>query len=75
VNGAAQVARAGTGVKVGTYDERNRLWSDGDYTYGHSPRGGVVGYGLTVDDINTCYEGAIGAHAFQWTGTSRRSTH
>jgi RHS repeat-associated protein len=33
--------RVRAGDKSATYDERNRLLSDGDYTYGYSPRGTV----------------------------------
>ncbi|MER5464198.1 polymorphic toxin-type HINT domain-containing protein [Streptomyces sp. NPDC002668] len=31
--------RVKNGSKTATYDERNRLLSDGDYTYDHTPRG------------------------------------
>ncbi|MFF3403786.1 polymorphic toxin-type HINT domain-containing protein [Streptomyces sp. NPDC002659] len=31
--------RVKNGAKTATYDERNRLLSDGDYTYDHTPRG------------------------------------
>ncbi|MFE7135688.1 polymorphic toxin-type HINT domain-containing protein, partial [Streptomyces sp. NPDC057638] len=31
--------RIRNGTKTATYDERNRLLSDGDYTYDHTPRG------------------------------------
>ncbi|NUT52811.1 MAG: DNRLRE domain-containing protein [Saccharothrix sp.] len=31
--------RTKAGAKAATYDERNRLLSDGDYTYAYSPRG------------------------------------
>ncbi|WP_264935912.1 hypothetical protein, partial [Streptomyces sp. A012304] len=31
--------RVKNGTKTATFDERNRLLSDGDYTYDHTPRG------------------------------------
>ncbi|MEO6086133.1 MAG: RHS repeat-associated core domain-containing protein, partial [Umezawaea sp.] len=35
--------RTKAGAKTSTYDERNRLLSDGDYTYSYSPRGTLAG--------------------------------
>ncbi|MCE7006676.1 DUF6531 domain-containing protein [Kibdelosporangium philippinense] len=34
--------RTKNGPKTATYDERNRLLADGDYTYAYSPRGSLV---------------------------------
>ncbi|MFF7204809.1 polymorphic toxin-type HINT domain-containing protein [Streptomyces sp. NPDC008141] len=44
--------RVKNGAKTSTFDERNRLLSDGDYTYDHTPRGTLAtrtSSGLTED--------------------------
>ncbi|HKT03689.1 MAG TPA: polymorphic toxin-type HINT domain-containing protein [Rugosimonospora sp.] len=62
--------RTSAGTKTSTYDQRNRLLSDGDYTYTYTARGTVAtrtSSGLTDTYAFDAFDRMIGAGAVSYT--------
>jgi RHS repeat-associated protein len=68
--------RTRNGAKTATYDARNRLLSDGDYTYGYTPRGTLASRtssglteSFTFDAFDRMTSGA--GHTYSYDGRDR----
>ncbi|WP_268995872.1 RHS repeat-associated core domain-containing protein [Saccharothrix luteola] len=71
--------RTKAGAKTSTYDERNRLLSDGDYTYAYSPRGTTASRtssGHTEPFAFDAFDRMVGAagQTFTYDGLDRVAT-
>jgi RHS repeat-associated protein len=68
--------RTRNGTKTATYDARNRLQSDGDYTYSYTPRGTVASKtssGLTEQFSFDAFDRLVtqGGHTYGYDGLDR----